>query len=126
MREIDRLGWRRQSSKAASFAGAAGLMSRFPFIGDVRGKASCWRSACRSRDVEPLPVALNAHTRLVDIAYDRAIIYSRRTRGGRIGDHFMVCPPLIIDDQQVEELIAILTDSLDAFAAETGVALRAA
>jgi len=38
----------------------------------------------------------------------------------------MVCPPLIINDQQVEELIAILADSLDAFAAETGVALRAA
>lgn len=131
MREIDRLGLleaaKQQGGKLRS--ALQGLMSRFPFIGDVRGKGLllAFELVSDRETMEPLPVALNAHTRLVDIAYDRGlIIYSRRTRGGRIGDHFMVCPPLIIDDQQIEEFIAILTDSLDAFAAETGVALRAA
>ena len=131
MGEIDRLGLleaaREQGGKLRS--ALQGLMSRFPFIGDVRGKGLllAFELVSDRETMEPLPVALNAHTRLVNIAYDRGlIIYSRRTRGGRIGDHFMVCPPLIIDDQQVKELIAILTDSLDAFAAETGVALRAA
>ena len=131
MREIDRLGLLEAAKQQGGKLRVAlqGLMSRFPFIGDVRGKGLllAFELVSDRETMEPLPVALNAHTRLVDIAYDRGlIIYSRRTRGGRIGDHFMVCPPLIIDDQQVEELIAILTDSLGAFAAETGVALRAA
>ena len=131
MREIDRLGLleaaKQQGGKLRS--ALQGLMSRFPFIGDVRGKGLllAFELVSDRETMEPLPVALNAHTRLVDIAYEKGlIIYSRRTRGGRIGDHFMVCPPLIIDDQQVEELIAILTASLGAFAVETGVALRAA
>lgn len=74
------------------------LMQRFPFIGDVRGKGLllAFELVADRETMEPLPVALNAHLRLVDIAYDESlIIYSRRTRGGRIGDHFMVCPPLI-------------------------------
>ena len=131
MREIDRLGLLEAAKEQGGKLRLAlqGLMNRFPFIGDVRGKGLllAFELVSDRETMEPLPVALNAHARLVDIAYDRGlIIYSRRTRGGRIGDHFMVCPPLIINDQQVEELIAILADSLDAFAAETGVALRAA
>jgi len=131
MREIDRLGLLEAAKEQGGKLRLAlqELMNRFPFIGDVRGKGLllAFELVSDRETMEPLPVALNAHTRLVDIAYEKGlIIYSRRTRGGRIGDHFMVCPPLIIDDQQVEELIAILTDSLDAFATETGVALRAA
>ena len=77
--------------------------------------------------MEPLPVNLNAHNRLVDLAYDRGlIIYSRRTRGGRIGDHFLVCPPLITTDAQIDDIIDILTDSLDVFAKEAGLDMEPA
>ncbi len=68
---------------------------------------------------EPLPAALNAHARLVDIAYDNGlIIYSRRTRGGASGDHFLVCPPLIVTESQLDELTDLLDRSLAQFAAE--------
>ncbi len=100
------------------------LMDRFPFIGDVRGKGLllAFELVADRNTMEPLPVALDAHLRLVEEAYRRGlIIYSRRTRGGRIGDHFMVCPPLIVSDAQVEEIIEILSASLDAFASSAGL-----
>jgi adenosylmethionine-8-amino-7-oxononanoate aminotransferase len=95
------------------------LMQRYPFIGDVRGKGLLLAfELVRDRNsMEPLPAELDAHLVLVEEAYERGlIIYSRRTRGGTVGDHFMVCPPLIITDAQIDELMEILIASLDAFA----------
>jgi len=105
-----------------------GLMDRYPFIGDVRGLGLllAFEMVSDRETMEPLPPALNAHSRLVDLAYERGlIIYSRRTRGGVAGDHFMIAPPLIITEAQVGELMAILTDALDAFALEAGLVVAA-
>jgi len=67
----------------------------------------------------PLPKSLNAYNRLVDLAYDRGlIIYSRRTRGGYEGDHFLVCPPLTINEVQIDEIMDMLIESLDVMAVE--------
>ena len=40
------------------------------------------------------------------------IIYSRKTRGGKIGDHFMICPPLVINKKQIDEICLILRECL--------------
>lgn len=88
------------------------LMDRYPFIGDVRGKGLllAFELVSSRESMEPLPVAMNAHLRLVDLAYDRGLIIDlRRTRGGRLGDHFMVCPPLITTDTQIGEIMKIPT-----------------
>lgn len=101
-----------------------GLMERYPFIGDVRGKGLllAFELVADRTTMEPLPPNLEAHSRLVEEAYHRGlIIYSRRTRGGVIGDHFMVCPPLIVTDKELDEILAILVASLDAFAAAAGL-----
>jgi len=100
-----------------------GLMRRFPFIGDVRGKGLLLAFELMDRrSLEPLDPALNAHARLVELAYERGlIIYSRRTRGGSRGDHFMVCPPMIVTEDQIDEIVALLTDSLSAFASEVAL-----
>ena len=98
-----------------------GLMDKFDFIGDVRGRGLllAFELVADKKTMAPLPVDMNAHDRLVEIAYELGlIIYSRRTRGGRIGDHFMVCPPLITTDQQVDEMIDLLDQSLGIFAKE--------
>jgi adenosylmethionine-8-amino-7-oxononanoate aminotransferase len=105
-----------------------GLMARYPFIGDVRGKGLMLAFELVSdRDtMEPLPKGLNAYNRVVDMAYERGlIIYSRRTRGGLEGDHFLVCPPMIVTEAQIGEIMAILTETLDAFAAEAGLPMEA-
>jgi adenosylmethionine-8-amino-7-oxononanoate aminotransferase len=96
-----------------------GLQDRFPFIGDVRGKGLllAFELVADRETMTPLPKELDAHVHLVEEAYSRGlIIYSRRTRGGRKGDHFMVCPPLIVTPVQIGEIMAILAASLEAFA----------
>ena len=97
------------------------LMQRYPFVGDVRGKGLllAFELVSDRETMTPLPKGLNAFNRLVDLAHDRGlIIYSRRTRGGREGDHFLVCPPLIVTRDQVSGIMEILIESLDAMAAE--------
>jgi adenosylmethionine-8-amino-7-oxononanoate aminotransferase len=105
-------------------ASLTALQDRYPFIGDVRGKGLLLAfELVADRDtMEPLPAELNAHVELVEEAYNRGlIIYSRRTRGGTVGDHFMVCPPLIVTDADLDEIIQLLVDSLDAFADSSGL-----
>jgi 4-aminobutyrate aminotransferase-like enzyme len=98
-----------------------GLMAHFPFIGDVRGKGLllAFELVADRGTMQPLAKELNAYTRLVEIAYDLGlIIYSRRTRGGLEGDHFLICPPLIITEPQIDELMELLEASLTRLADE--------
>jgi adenosylmethionine-8-amino-7-oxononanoate aminotransferase len=95
------------------------LMQRFSFIGDVRGKGLLLavEFVADRETMQPLPPEMNAHTEVVELAFERGlIIYSRRTRGGRIGDHFLICPPLIIEETQIDELLKMFTDTLVEFA----------
>jgi adenosylmethionine-8-amino-7-oxononanoate aminotransferase len=97
------------------------LAERYPFIGDVRGKGLLLAAEfiADRETMTPLPSELQAHQRVVDLAYERGlIIYSRRTRGGVEGDHFLVCPPMITTVEQVGEIVAILDDTLGALAGE--------
>lgn len=99
----------------------ASLMERYPVIGHVRGKGLllAFELVADRATMRPLPKELNAHQRLVDIAYDLGlIIYSRRTRGGIEGDHFLVCPPLIITEAQIGEIMGLLDAVLARFSAE--------
>jgi len=99
------------------------LMERFDFIGDVRGKGLllALELVADRETMEPLPSATMASRRLCEIAFERGLIlYWRRTRGGDRGDDVMVCPPLIITPEQIDELIAMLGDSLDVLRGELG------
>ncbi|MEQ8739839.1 MAG: aminotransferase class III-fold pyridoxal phosphate-dependent enzyme, partial [Hoeflea sp.] len=104
------------------------LMQRFSFIGDVRGEGLllAFELVSDRHTMEPLPKALNAHSELVGLAYEEGlIIYSRRTRGGIEGDHFLVCPPMIVNEEQVDEIIDMLSTALDKFAARAGLSVAA-
>lgn len=101
--------------------GLEALQQQFPFIGDVRGKGLllAFELVSDLETMEPLPKELDAHTRLVDIAYEKGlIIYSRRTRHGLEGDHFLVCPPMIISSEQVRDILTLLQQSLNEYALE--------
>jgi adenosylmethionine-8-amino-7-oxononanoate aminotransferase len=96
-----------------------GLMARQEIIGDVRGKGLllAFELVADRATMAPLPPALNAHLDLVELAYeDGLIIYSRRTRGGRAGDHFMVCPPMVATAEHVGEIIEKLDRAMTRFA----------
>ena len=101
-----------------------GLMREYAFVGDVRGKGLllAFELVENTRTMSPLPKSLDAHIELVDIAYEEAlIIYSRRSRGGLEGDHFLVCPPLIVDHAHIDEIMDKLRRSLTRFAAANGL-----
>ncbi|KPQ05738.1 MAG: Adenosylmethionine-8-amino-7-oxononanoate aminotransferase [Rhodobacteraceae bacterium HLUCCA12] len=104
---------------AALKQGLQGLMQRFDFIGDVRGEGLllAFELVADRTSMEPLPPSLNAYLELVELAYaEGLIIYSRRTRGGRRGDHFLVCPPMISNEGHVGEIIEKLATALERFA----------
>ncbi|MDZ7747824.1 MAG: aspartate aminotransferase family protein [Halofilum sp. (in: g-proteobacteria)] len=99
------------------------LMERHPLIGDVRGLGllRALELVADRASMEPLPPAAMAAHRLTELAFERGVIlYWRRTRGGDRGDHVMVCPPLIVTEAQLDELVAGLDDALAALAAELG------
>ncbi len=101
-----------------------GLMARYPFIGDVRGEGLliAFELVQDRESMTPLPKEMNAYLKLVDMAYANGlIIYSRRTRNGLEGDHFLVCPPMIITRDQIGEIMEMLVKSLDQFAAENNL-----
>lgn len=97
------------------------LMQRYSFIGDVRGKGLllAFEFVSDQRTMVPLPASLAAYDRFVNIAYDNGlIVYSRRTRGGNEGDHILVCPPMIVNESQIDEILEVLDASLRQFADE--------
>ncbi|MCY0148484.1 aspartate aminotransferase family protein [Hoeflea sp. G2-23] len=107
----------------------ANLMQRYGFIGDVRGEGLllAFELVADRQTMQPLPKELNAYVELVELAYEQGlIIYSRRTRGGIDGDHFLVCPPMIVTEGQVDEIIDMLSAALDKFAVRAGFAVATA
>ena len=104
-----------------------GLMQKHEIIGDVRGKGllTAFEFMSNRDSKAPLPKGLNAYQRFVDIAYDKGlIVYSRRTRDGVEGDHILVCPPLIVNDTHLDEIIEGLDASLVQFTDEINPALK--
>jgi adenosylmethionine-8-amino-7-oxononanoate aminotransferase len=104
------------------------LMQKYELIGDVRGMGllTAFEFMADRDSKAPLPAALNAHQRFVDLAYARGlIVYSRRTRDGSEGDHILVCPPVIVNTSHIDEIIDGLDASLAAFSQDIHFALKA-
>lgn len=124
--EIDRLDLMANTRAMGKvlLAGLDDLMARYSFIGDVRGKGllTAFEMVSDRENMTPLPKELNAYQRFLEICYERNLItYSRRTRGGLEGDHFLICPAMIVTEPQVGEILNILDDSLGVFAREFGL-----
>ncbi|MEQ8651992.1 MAG: aminotransferase class III-fold pyridoxal phosphate-dependent enzyme [Kiloniellales bacterium] len=123
--EIEAQGLLAQTASigAALKARLEALMQRHALIGDVRGKGLllAFELVDDRETLAPLARDLQAHSRLVDIAFEKGLVlYSRRTRDGMEGDHFLVCPPMIATEEHVEEIIEILDQSLTQFGQEIG------
>lgn len=121
--EIDRLNVIENAAAMGEVLKAEleGLSLRFPFVGDVRGKGLLLGADIYADPETRTPLAREkgANVRLLDLAFERGlIIYSRRVNGGPESDNFMVCPPLIVTRQEIGEIMAVLSDTLEAFAGE--------
>lgn len=65
---------------------------------------------------EPFPAKARLARRLADAAFERGLsIYpGQGTVDGVRGDHAMIAPPFIITDEQMDDLVAILAEALEA------------
>lgn len=122
LEEIERGGLMGNAARVGAVLKArlAALMQRYGFIGDVRGEGLllAFEIVANRETREPLPPGLKAFDDLVERAYaEGLIIYSRRSRGGYAGDHFLICPPMITTEAQVEEIMEKLSRALEGFAA---------
>jgi adenosylmethionine-8-amino-7-oxononanoate aminotransferase len=124
--EIERQGMIANAARMGALLKARleALKQRYPFIGDVRGEGLllAFELVADRASMTPLPRALNAFDRVVELAYaEGLIVYARRSRGGTEGDHILVCPPMIVTEAHIEEIMTALTRALDAFAREAGL-----
>ncbi|PMR72280.1 aspartate aminotransferase family protein [Billgrantia endophytica] len=102
-------------------AGLKALQARFPWMGDVRGLGLLWgvELVADPRTRTPFPAAENQFARMTALAKEEGLlIYPRRTLDGLAGDHFLVTPPLTIDAQDLEILLARLERALTRLDAE--------
>ncbi|MFP6707157.1 MAG: aspartate aminotransferase family protein [Alphaproteobacteria bacterium] len=104
------------------------LLDEFKFIGEIRGRGLLlgFNIIANRETGRALPPELDAYAHLSQEAYDRGlIIYSRRTLGGARGDNFLVSPPLIVTEDQIDEIMELLVDALRAFAPTARAAINA-
>jgi adenosylmethionine-8-amino-7-oxononanoate aminotransferase len=98
------------------------LMATHEMIGDVRGLGLLLGvELVRDRATkEPFPPEWSVSKRIGDATLRRGLVSypGSGTADGVAGDHLLYAPPLTITPAQIDELIAILDESLSAVAAE--------
>jgi adenosylmethionine-8-amino-7-oxononanoate aminotransferase len=121
--EVDRLGLAANAAAMgeALLDGLSGLAQRFPFIGDVRGKGlmTAIEFVADPLTMTNLPLEVNIGQRVLDLCYERGlVVYFRRVTGGVQGDSVMICPPLIVNRDQIGEIVSILGAAIEVAAGE--------
>lgn len=100
------------------------LKSRHPMIGDVRGAGLqiAVEIVADPATKEAFPGELQAMERIKEHAMSAGLnLLYRRTGGGGFGEWFMICPPLIIQKHEVDELVSLFSEALTAFERVLGV-----
>jgi adenosylmethionine-8-amino-7-oxononanoate aminotransferase len=86
-------------------------------VGDVRGRGLFWGiEIVKDRQTkQPFPASRHIAWQLWQKAFERGLVvyYSQGCADGVNGDIIMVGPPLIVNEAQLDELVAILVDTLD-------------
>lgn len=92
------------------------LMGAHPIMGDVRGLGLMLgiELVADRATKKPFPVEIKASKRVGDATFERGLVSypGQGTVDGVVGDHLLYTPPLIITREQIDEMIAILDDSL--------------
>jgi len=121
---IEQHGLVARAADVGARLGAAlrGLMDDLDVVGDVRGCGMFWGVeyvADRSTDA-PFDPAVNFAKRVEAAALERGLVTyaGRGTVEQRCGDHMLFAPPLVIEEAELDELVAILRESIVAVRAE--------
>jgi adenosylmethionine-8-amino-7-oxononanoate aminotransferase len=89
-----------------------------PHVGDIRGQGlMLGLEFVADRTTKgPFPAKARLARRLGDAAFERGLIIypSQGTVDGVNGDHTMIAPPFIITEEQMDDLVALLVEALEA------------
>jgi adenosylmethionine-8-amino-7-oxononanoate aminotransferase len=97
---------------------------RYDFVGDVRGLGFMLgvEMVKDTETKEPYPVELGLTSKIVKAAWNKGLIIYPSSSNGQVqgvaGDGFMVAPPYITTREQLDEIVAILEQTLDKVGAE--------
>lgn len=108
---VDQSAWMGKKLKT----GLECLAANHAIIGEVRGLGLLLAlELVQDRDSrQPFPPEKEAHNLLTnEAAAEGLVIYPRRPINGLTGDHVLVAPPLIITEEQVDELLLRLDKAL--------------
>jgi adenosylmethionine-8-amino-7-oxononanoate aminotransferase len=97
------------------------LQKRCPILGDIRGKGLLMaiEIVADQETKAMVPAERQAVYRIMELGIQRGLLlYSRRTANGKFGEWLMMTPPLIITEAQIDEMLALLEDTLMAYTAE--------
>jgi len=93
-----------------------------PHVGDIRGRGLFWgMELVRGRaDKQCFDPALRLHARLKAEAMARGLLVYPMggTVDGRAGDHVLLAPPFVAAETDIDEIVRLLGDALDAAVAE--------
>ncbi|KAF7562286.1 hypothetical protein G7046_g1878 [Stylonectria norvegica] len=101
-----------------------------PYVGDIRGRGLFWTVefvADKENKVPfPLDLGLNAlfHARGMSEGYEIALFNASGTYDGYAGDHFLICPPYTVTEDDVDEIVSrvkrVVNDTFTDLAALSG------
>jgi adenosylmethionine-8-amino-7-oxononanoate aminotransferase len=87
-------------------------LKAFPFVGDVRGRGlmTAIEFVKNQKTKEPFPRTVKFTERVIELAFENGLVLYPGTGfvDGVNGDMVMVGPPLIIEENQIDEMIDIL------------------
>lgn len=100
--------------------GLESLQKKHPIIGDVRGMGLFQGIEFVCDGKEPFAPELNVTPRMLDRALEKGLIVyaSRGCLDGRRGDGLLVCPPLVINEEEIKYIIDVLDDTISEIVAE--------
>jgi adenosylmethionine-8-amino-7-oxononanoate aminotransferase len=92
-------------------------LGQHPHVGDIRGRGLFQGiELVANRDTKaPFDPKLGLAGKIKSAAFDAGLICYPvpGTRDGRIGDHVLLAPPFIIEDDQIAELVSKLSGAID-------------
>ncbi len=97
------------------------LKAKSAILGDVRGKGLLMAiEIVGDKETKSiLPAERQAVYRIIELGIERGLLlYSRRTADGKYGEWLMVSPPLIVTAAEIEEIVALIGETLAAYEAE--------
>ncbi|MFT5653388.1 MAG: adenosylmethionine-8-amino-7-oxononanoate aminotransferase, partial [Psychromonas sp.] len=106
------------------------LLSRFvnyPNIGDIRGRGLFWgiELVADRATKRPLDPALQIHSAIKKAAMAEGLICypAGGTIDGKLGNHVLLAPPFIINEDHIAEIVDKLGRAIDLALVEKGIAV---